>query len=349
MRVLIVDDDPLFPRELSELLSGEGYGARAVDSADAAIGALESEWFDVLLTDLRMPRKSGTVLLDEATRRWPGMRSVILTGQPTDEAIASSLRHGAFNFVGKPFQLDELLWVLSLVQQDLDLVARLAPPLDPTELPGTLAPVPSGRRILLGDPLAAIPELAPSPWPSERADGPAPALDAGGLVVHLGWSAALTEGPDARIDRTLRVLSRIGPDQPVLVVGDRRGFATAHFLSLWAALEADGVTTSFPGTLGPQRRELLNRLDGREAELQDLAQEIDWPRAGARARLYLEDLVTEGLIAVRGPRYRLTPLGDAVVDVLRRAPTERPASSSHRALRLEGPPLDPRPRGRRTG
>ena len=348
MRVLIVDDDPLFPGELAELLAEEGYAARAVESTDAAIGALEAEWFDVLLTDLRMPRKSGTVLLDEVTRRWPGMRSVILTGQPTDEAIASSLRHGAFNFVGKPFQLDELLWVLSLVQEDLDLVARLAPPLPPADLPAALAPVPLGHRILLGEPLAGMPELAPSPWPSEAEEGAALELDAGGLVVHLGWNPALAESPEARIGRTLRVLSRAGADRPVLVVGDRRGLATAHFLTLWAALGSDGLSTSLPGPLGPQRRELLNRLDGREAELADLAQEIDWPRAGARARLYLENLVTEGLIAVRGTRYRLTPLGDAVVAVLRRVPADRPAPT-HRSLRLEGPPIDPRPRGRRTG
>lgn len=311
MRILIADDDPLFPEELAELLRSEGHGTRAVTSADEAISALEAEWFDVLLTDLRMPRKSGTVLLDEVARRWPGVRSIILSGQPSDEAIASSLGHGAFNFIGKPFQLAELTWALSVVADDLEEGRRVAPPWDPEGLSVAVRAALGRPVVLWGSPLAGLPGASTEPAADGPRGGPAPTR-----VLHLG------AGPGEAVDmadllrQTAERVRATEGATPLVVVADRRTFPTSALFAVWAVLAGRPLPRELAAAQGPKRREILRRLTGRELELEAIRREVPLPGLPGRLRLYLEHLVAAGLIHLRAGRYGLTRSGREVVDLL---------------------------------
>ncbi|HYK93285.1 MAG TPA: response regulator [Thermoplasmata archaeon] len=338
MRVLIADDDPLFRGELASLLGEEGHESVPVESADAAIAALEAEWFDVLLTDLRMPRKSGTVLLDEVAVRWPGVRSIILTGQPSDEAIASSLRHRAFNFIGKPFQLKQVLWVLGFVREDVELGYRVAPAWEPGSVRSTFVVGPPPPRRIWGAAVAGLPTDTVLPIPSSGGppSGPAPragsAPEKGPTVVHLSWPLIAGQSPERLLRFTEEVVRPRSPSEPIVVIADQRMFATPELLALWRILRGEPVPPGLDGVRGPQRRLLVQRLDRRELELNALQREVDPGGEPDRTRLYLEQLVVSGLVTVSGKRYRLTVPGEEVASLLRDVDAVNGRLPAHRWL-----------------
>ena len=349
MRVLIADDDSLFRAELAELLVEEGHHSVPVGSADEAIAALEREWFDALLTDLRMPHKSGTVLLDEVRRRWPGVRPVILTGQPTDEAIASGLRHGAFNFIGKPCQLGQVLWVLNLVEEDLGLGEKVAPPWDPKRVPPVLQTDADRTVTMWGDPLPGLPSGVFQPFadgadpPDESASLPPAGPPGSATLLHFGWSERPLVPPDLLLRQAGRIVRGLPSTSEVVAVADRRLFTTPDLLSLWQILRGSRAPAGLSSAQGPQRREILRRLYGRELEEEVLTREVASPGTPGRPRLYLENLVVAGLVEVHGGRYRLSPTGREVVELLTEVDATDGRLPRARSLYSEGPARTPRP------
>ena len=71
MRLLVVDDDAVFREDLAELLRDEGHEVAVAPSAPKALEALTEGEFEVVLTDLKMPRQSGLDLLRVVRQRWP--------------------------------------------------------------------------------------------------------------------------------------------------------------------------------------------------------------------------------------------------------------------------------------
>jgi len=106
-RVLVVDDEPHMARLVTALL-GDGYRVDAAPSGDVALGMLEVEAYDVVLTDLMMPGMTGVELLRRAHRREPDPPFVVLTAQPTVESAVEAMRAGAFDYLRKGAGGDEL-------------------------------------------------------------------------------------------------------------------------------------------------------------------------------------------------------------------------------------------------
>jgi two-component system, sensor histidine kinase len=112
-RVLLVDDDPNVLKSLSKLLESEGFSARTCPDAFAALEFAESERFDVVLSDVKMPAVSGLELLDHIQRLDPDIPVVLMTGySETGTAIAALKRH-AFDFILKPIQPEMLMSILA--------------------------------------------------------------------------------------------------------------------------------------------------------------------------------------------------------------------------------------------
>ena len=130
MRVLIVDDDGEFRRDLSALLVDGGHTATEAPSAVRAVEALEHGEFDVMFTDLRMGRQSGMELLTQARERWPRLLVVMLTSKATVETAVQALHLGAFDYLRKPVQPHQVQRVLELVGQQLALIRVGAKPMD---------------------------------------------------------------------------------------------------------------------------------------------------------------------------------------------------------------------------
>ena len=108
-KILLVDDDPGLLRLLSIRLRSEGYEIEAVESAAKALAALNRFRPDLVITDLRMDKMDGLGLLSELQTRSPGLRVIIVTAHGTIPDAVTATQHGAFGFLTKPIDKDELL------------------------------------------------------------------------------------------------------------------------------------------------------------------------------------------------------------------------------------------------
>jgi len=108
-KILLVDDDPGLLRLLSIRLRAEGYDVEAVDSAQKALGTLNRFSPDLVVTDLRMDKMDGIGLLKELQTRSPGLRVVIITAHGTIPDAVMATQSGAFGFLTKPIDKDELM------------------------------------------------------------------------------------------------------------------------------------------------------------------------------------------------------------------------------------------------
>jgi two-component system response regulator GlrR len=108
-RILLVDYDPGLLRLLSIRLRAEGYEVEAVESAHKALGTLNRFSPDLVITDLRMDKMDGIGLLKELQTRSPGLRVVIITAHGTIPDAVVATQSGAFGFLTKPIDKDELM------------------------------------------------------------------------------------------------------------------------------------------------------------------------------------------------------------------------------------------------
>ncbi len=108
MNILVVDDDAIVRKSCRRILEAEGLGVTTVSSADDALEAMKKCHFDLLLMDVKMPKHDGFFLMQEIKKNWPDIPIVVMSGYPTPETIADSLKLGAVHFIPKPFKPDEL-------------------------------------------------------------------------------------------------------------------------------------------------------------------------------------------------------------------------------------------------
>ena len=101
-KILIVDDEPFIRKVLSKYLIGKEYSIETADNGRIALDKLESEPFDLVLTDLRMPKMGGRELLQLMSDNFPDIPKIVLTGHGTKEDIILALKTGAYDFLTKP-------------------------------------------------------------------------------------------------------------------------------------------------------------------------------------------------------------------------------------------------------
>ena len=105
--LLIVDDDEAIRDTLYDLFS-DLHLCHVADTADRAIGWLDQESYDVVLTDISMPGVSGVELLGHVRQRQPDTPVIIISGITDQEHAKGLLRLGAFDYLLKPFRLEQV-------------------------------------------------------------------------------------------------------------------------------------------------------------------------------------------------------------------------------------------------
>src|SRR5688572_17382870 len=110
--LLLVEDEAPLRRAVAEQLGDRGYQVEQVDTGEAALLKLADFAFDVIITDLRLPGIDGAAVVDAAVERYPDIVAIVVTGYGTVKDAVDAIKHGAWDFVSKPFQIDELLHVL---------------------------------------------------------------------------------------------------------------------------------------------------------------------------------------------------------------------------------------------
>ena len=107
--VLVVDDEKNMRLSLQTVLKDEGYAARAVESAEAALELLEREDFFMVITDARLGGMTGYEFLGKIRGRWPDLPAIMLTAYATPKLAVEAIKAGAIDYLSKPFAPEELL------------------------------------------------------------------------------------------------------------------------------------------------------------------------------------------------------------------------------------------------
>src|ERR1700731_1645879 len=110
--LLLVEDEAPLRQAIAEQLADRGYHVEQADSGEAALTHLADFAFDVIVTDLRLPGIDGAAVVDAAVERYPDIVAIVVTGYGTVKDAVEAIKRGAWDFVSKPFQIDELLHVL---------------------------------------------------------------------------------------------------------------------------------------------------------------------------------------------------------------------------------------------
>jgi two-component system, OmpR family, response regulator len=108
-RVLIVDDELDLLETLVKRLKRRAIDATGIDSGIKALELLEREHFDVVILDVRMPGMDGIETLKEMKKKRPLMEVIMLTGHGSVESGVQGMQYGAFDYVMKPANIDELI------------------------------------------------------------------------------------------------------------------------------------------------------------------------------------------------------------------------------------------------
>jgi signal transduction histidine kinase/DNA-binding response OmpR family regulator len=107
-RILVVDDEEIIRQLLVRTFAEGQCHVEAVEDVEVALNRLKGDSFNLLITDLKMPKVSGMDFLKEIKRANPYIEVIIITGYPTIELAVEAVKIGAFDFICKPFDLEQL-------------------------------------------------------------------------------------------------------------------------------------------------------------------------------------------------------------------------------------------------
>ena len=108
LKILVAEDEDITLKHLTYTLEQEGHSVTGTGNGIDALAKIEKENFDLLIADIKMPGKDGLTLLTEVREKSPDTAVIIITGFGSIESAVNAMRMGAFDYVTKPFNLDEL-------------------------------------------------------------------------------------------------------------------------------------------------------------------------------------------------------------------------------------------------
>jgi len=108
-RILIAEDEEIALKHIVYALKQEGYDVVGTRNGREALSELELRLYDVLITDIKMPEMSGIELLEKAKKMNFDIKVIVITGFGTTDSAVEAIDKGAYEYIMKPFELDELL------------------------------------------------------------------------------------------------------------------------------------------------------------------------------------------------------------------------------------------------
>jgi two-component system response regulator AtoC len=116
-KVLVVDDEESLRHMLVVLLKRSGYDATAVASGEQALAELQQRAYDVVISDLRMPKLGGLELVEEIHRRGIQTTVIVMTAFGSVDVAIEAMKRGAYDYISKPFRPDEVVLVLKKAEE----------------------------------------------------------------------------------------------------------------------------------------------------------------------------------------------------------------------------------------
>ena len=119
--VLVVDDEADIRSLLTDLLKEEGYQVRTADSAAKALAEIAKKMPDLVMMDVKLPDQDGIALLKQLKRDEPELEVIVMTAFGGSSTAIKAMEHGAYDYVTKPFEIDDLLATLRRVFEHADM------------------------------------------------------------------------------------------------------------------------------------------------------------------------------------------------------------------------------------
>ena len=111
-RILVVDDEKVIRDILADFLTSEGFVVVTVENAEQALAELADKHYDLMITDLKMPAMGGLELLEAVQEQKLPVATVIMTGFATVETAIQAMKRGAYDYILKPFKVDEVVQII---------------------------------------------------------------------------------------------------------------------------------------------------------------------------------------------------------------------------------------------
>jgi len=125
MRILVVDDEEIVRKSFSRVLADDGFEVETAENGEAAIEVLAERSFDLVVTDLRMPKVDGRALLRHVKAHFAETEVVLLTGHGTIQSAVAAMQEGAYNYITKPLNRHELLRIARQIAEKTALRRRV--------------------------------------------------------------------------------------------------------------------------------------------------------------------------------------------------------------------------------
>src|SRR5437879_11007740 len=132
-RVLVVDDEQSLRKVLAATLQREGYEVQVASDGEEALGALDRDGADVVVTDLVMPKMDGLSLLRKVVSSHPDVPVIVVTAHGRIDSAVEAMKAGAFDFVTKHFENAELKSIIAKAARQSDLNAHNVLPEEPAQ------------------------------------------------------------------------------------------------------------------------------------------------------------------------------------------------------------------------
>lgn len=124
LKVLILDDEPIVCKRLKPSLEKLGFEVDTFTRSFEAMQAVEKAPYDIIVTDLKMEGMDGMRFLQEAKKLHPETEVIVITGFATMETAKESFKKGVFDFIAKPFNLNEIQKVVQRAAEKIQGVDR---------------------------------------------------------------------------------------------------------------------------------------------------------------------------------------------------------------------------------
>ena len=111
-KILVVDDDREILELIAEILKDEGYAVDTASNGKKAIKSIDAEFYDLVMTDLKMPQADGMKVLRHVVEQSPDTVCIMLTGYGSIESAVEAIKTGAFHYITKPVKADEIKMVV---------------------------------------------------------------------------------------------------------------------------------------------------------------------------------------------------------------------------------------------
>lgn len=116
LRILVAEDEEITRKHIVNSLEAEGYDTAGVDNGGDALGRIDSDNYDMLIADIKMPGLTGLELLEKVKATSPETEVIIITGYGSISSAVDAMRKGAIDYLPKPFDLDELMLKVNKVR-----------------------------------------------------------------------------------------------------------------------------------------------------------------------------------------------------------------------------------------